>query len=511
MLLAASTSALEPDEILVIASGADHDSVQTAKYYCQKRNVPIQNLVKLPLPIENPERISRTDYQYFIEKPIRQILSTDEFAGKIKCLLIVYGVPFKVGPSNPSIAETGLLRQLQKLSQTKLSQIRLIAQQVEKVSTTTGQKEKQNDYNNMSPVKLLRQLPDTFEKKRFQLKKHSDKTKQTGQLKELLPMYQKVYGPANTAQYAAKIDGTAFELTSLEKVTLNENIRYLNRAQQEKWTLEKKLDSDYFNRLEAVAGLAKVLDHLITNIDRINGVETNASLDSELSMVMFDGYELYRWQPNELKQRILWVGTKTMMVSRLDGPGHNIAKALVDKAIAAEQKGLEGNAYFDSRFGSDNKMSSQYAEYDRSIQKAAEILRQKTDLNVVEEQTSTLFQPGDCPDTAIYCGWYSLKTYVDAFDFKTGAVGYHIASFEATDLRNPKSKQWCPAMLADGITATIGPVAEPYLHAFPKPQLFFAELIKGKCLAEAYYKTKPFNSWQMLLIGDPLYKPFKTN
>ena len=35
------------------------------------------------------------------------------------------------------------------------------------------------------------------------------------------------------------------------------------------------------------------------------------------------------------------------------------------------------------------------------------------------------------------------------------------------------------------------------------------ELFNGNSLAEAYYRTKPFNSWQLVLIGDPLYRPFK--
>jgi uncharacterized protein (TIGR03790 family) len=64
-------------------------------------------------------------------------------------------------------------------------------------------------------------------------------------------------------------------------------------------------------------------------------------------------------------------------------------------------------------------------------------------------------------------------------------------------------------MLRDGITATLGAVAEPYLHSFVEPKVFFLELYKGKCLVEAYYRTKPFNSWQLVLIGDPLYRPFK--
>ena len=129
---------------------------------------------------------------------------------------------------------------------------------------------------------------------------------------------------------------------------------------------------------------------------------------------------------------------------------------------------------------------------------------------LVEERTEDLFAPGQCPAAALYCGWYSLKKYVDAFDFVDGAIGYHISSLEAVDLREPNSSQWCPAMLADGVAATLGAVAEPYLNAFPEPAAFFAELFGGRCLVEAYYRTKPFNSWQLVLIGDPLYRPFKT-
>jgi uncharacterized protein (TIGR03790 family) len=74
------------------------------------------------------------------------------------------------------------------------------------------------------------------------------------------------------------------------------------------------------------------------------------------------------------------------------------------------------------------------------------------------------------------------------------------------DLRNAASYHWCPAMLVDGITATLGAVNEPYLHSFPEPDRFFAELLDGKCLVEAFYRTNPFNSWQFVLIGDPLYR-----
>ena len=241
-------------------------------------------------------------------------------------------------------------------------------------------------------------------------------------------------------------------------------------------------------------------------IDRISGKETNASVDSELSMVLFRPYELYRWQPNMLRGDVLGLGFRTLMVSRLDGPNYKIIKGLIDKALTAEKTGLKGIAYIDSR-GIVKK--DLYGHFDQSLRDLAEFIRSSTKMPIKAEQTGQLFAPGSCPQTAVYCGWYSLGKYVDAFDFADGAVGFHIASVEAQKLRDPNSSTWCAAMLADGITATMGAVDEPYLHTFPQPKAFFVELFKGGCLVEAYYHTKPYNSWQLVLIGDPLYRPFK--
>ena len=268
--------------------------------------------------------------------------------------------------------------------------------------------------------------------------------------------------------------------------------------------------------------IKKELAEVQSEIDRISGKDTQASVDSELSMVLFGSYELYRWQPNLLKKNSRYPDELTLMimVCRLDGPTPQIAKGLVDKAIAAEKTGLHGIACIDSRGIADDKQPYSIAHFDQSLRDLAMLLRLRTGLGVgprrsrtylevKEERTEKLFEPGSCPQTAIYCGWYSLKNYVDAFDFVDGAIGFHVASFEAADLRDPNSSQWCPAMLVDGITATLGAVNEPYLHAFPDPSEFFLELLNGKRLVEAFYLTQPFCSWQMVLIGDPLYTPFK--
>ena len=53
------------------------------------------------------------------------------------------------------------------------------------------------------------------------------------------------------------------------------------------------------------------------------------------------------------------------------------------------------------------------------------------------------------------------------------------------------------------------PVAEPYLQSFPLPADFFGLLLTGRfTLAECYAYTANFNSWMMMLLGDPLYRPF---
>jgi len=100
--------------------------------------------------------------------------------------------------------------------------------------------------------------------------------------------------------------------------------------------------------------------------------------------------------------------------------------------------------------------------------------------------------------------------YIAAFDWQRGAVGYHIASSECTTLKKEGSQVWCKRMLEEGVAATIGPVAEPYVQGFPLPEVFFSYLLDGYyTLAESYFLSLPYLSWQMILIGDPLYRPFR--
>ena len=95
-------------------------------------------------------------------------------------------------------------------------------------------------------------------------------------------------------------------------------------------------------------------------------------------------------------------------------------------------------------------------------------------------------------------------------EYERGAVAWHLASSEAVTLRNGDSKVWCPNLLKKGVCATLGPVSEPYTVGFPKPAEFFGLLATGEyTLVECYGRTMLMCSWMTVLVGDPLYNPFK--
>jgi uncharacterized protein (TIGR03790 family) len=246
--------------------------------------------------------------------------------------------------------------------------------------------------------------------------------------------------------------------------------------------------------------------------------ESSASVDSELTFVLEEPYQLAKWLPNPFHDRyekipyIQEIRRSRVMVGRLDGPTPEDAKRMVDDALHTEKKGLWGRFYIDSRGLEKGGAYGSYSWYDGHLVNLYHMVKDKSPLTVIIDETQALFPQGSCPDAALYCGWYSLGNYVDAFQWRKGAVGYHIASAEASTLRTPTSNVWCKRMIENGVAATLGPVEEPYLLSFPLPDHFFPALMTGKWpLLEVYFKTVPFISWRQTLIGDPLYTPFKSN
>lgn len=197
-----------------------------------------------------------------------------------------------------------------------------------------------------------------------------------------------------------------------------------------------------------------------------------------------------------------------LLVARLDGPSPEIANALVDKAMAAETNGLWGRAYFDMR---NLPTNDTYYIGDLWMKTGAQICRElgfDTDLDVRPE---TYPESYPMSHIAIYAGWYDGEVSgpfrLPAVEFMPGAFAYHLHSFSADTLRSSSSR-WCGPLLAKGATCTMGCVYEPYLQFTPNIAVFLQFLGTGYTFGEAAWASQLALSWQITVIGDPLYQPF---
>jgi len=396
LCLAATSFALQSDEVLLIVNLNNPSSIELAEYYRNKRQIPAANL--LTVNMTDQENCSREEYQRELLEPLRKYL-THQQGTKIRCLLLFYGIPLRVAAPDLS----------------------------------------QQQWRELGDLKHTRKQID------WQLE---------------------------------------------------------NRELTEEQTREREQKS---KQLEA-------------QINKMGLADQRAAVDSEISLALNVSYPLAKWQPNPFfvgfqkqQDKLLFNKDQVLFVSRLDGPTPEIVRRMIDDSLYAELNGLQGQAYFDARWPlPEQKNPKGYALYDASIHKAAQVTKKLSTLPVHLDQQERLLQSGEAPQAALYCGWYSLGKYVDAFDWQRGAVGYHIASSECTTLKKAESQVWCKRMLEEGVAATIGPVAEPYVQGFPLPELFFGFLLDGYyTLAESYFLSVPYLSWQMVLIGDPLYRPFR--
>jgi uncharacterized protein (TIGR03790 family) len=276
-----------------------------------------------------------------------------------------------------------------------------------------------------------------------------------------------------------------------------------------------KHDSMAVNSIEKNGEVEREKNDLLQNINKLLKTDQRAAVDSELALVKKSQYNLQGWIKNPYF--LGFQGTPSeiskdhvLLVSRLDGPEAATVYRLINDTLQVEKEGLKGKAYFDARWPrpDETKASGGYQRYDLSLHRAADAVA--TRMETVIDQKEGLFAEKCCPDVALYCGWYSLGQYIDSFVWQRGSIGYHIASAECTTLKDKNSSVWCLKMLEKGVAATIGPVYEPYVQGFPLPELFFSQLIEGyMSLGESYLTSLPYLSWQMILVGDPLYQPFR--
>jgi uncharacterized protein (TIGR03790 family) len=244
-------------------------------------------------------------------------------------------------------------------------------------------------------------------------------------------------------------------------------------------------------------------------------LRNEAAVDSELAWLPLVKMNiplsgpLHNWVYGVTNPAMLHPTNGILLVARLDGPSVEIARGLVDKALAAERDGLWGRAYFDAR-GLD-KTNSYYLG-DEWILGAAALCRELGFETTVDKNPGTF--PADFPmsQIAIYCGWYDENVSgpfaLPKVEFMPGAFAYHLHSSSAAILRST-NQCWAGPLLAKGATCTMGCVYEPYLACTPNVAAFLARwMVDGFTFGETAWAAQPALSWQTTVVGDPLYRPF---
>lgn len=231
-----------------------------------------------------------------------------------------------------------------------------------------------------------------------------------------------------------------------------------------------------------------------------------AAVDGELSLLAQSNHEITGYLQNPLfgyEQPPAIALGQVIKVSRLDGPVVEDALALVDRAISAERKGLHGRAYVD--------MGGNHPDGDRWLESVVEQLRELGFETDVDRAPTTFPVTARFDAPILYFGWYAAN--VDgpftkpAFHFPEGAIALHIHSYSATTLRN-REAGWSGPFVSRGVTATVGNVFEPYLQLTHRPDLLLRALARGENFGDAACYAQPALSWQLIAIGDPLYRPF---
>jgi uncharacterized protein (TIGR03790 family) len=209
------------------------------------------------------------------------------------------------------------------------------------------------------------------------------------------------------------------------------------------------------------------------------------------------------------------------LVTRLDGFTGSDVRKLIEQGASPAQNG---------QIVLDRKATAADAGGDRWLDEAATRLRDAGATDRVLLETS----PQLAATTQPVLGYYSWGSNDPAnqqrrfgFRFSPGAIGGMFVSTDGRTFAEPP-QNWTPSppsggpnfggsfqslagdLIRDGITGVAAHVAEPYLDATIRPQILFPAYLGGANLAEAFYASMPYLSWQTVVIGDPLTAPFRS-
>ncbi len=241
--------------------------------------------------------------------------------------------------------------------------------------------------------------------------------------------------------------------------------------------------------------------------DPIKGHD-EASVDSELAMFGAEGLTMDGVLQNKYYKADKPVTDANMpflvLTARIDAPTMATCERMIRDAVETETTGLWGMAYVD--------IANKFPQGDEWLEEVVKANQEAGIPTVVDRFNETYPLNYPMTDCSIYYGWYDWNIsgpFLNTrFQFRKGAVAMHLHSFSADQLADG-SKNWCGGLLARGAAVTVGNVYEPYLHLTHDFGIIQQKLLAGYTWGEACWMAMPVTSWQGVVLGDPLYRPFR--
>jgi uncharacterized protein (TIGR03790 family) len=513
--LAGPCFALDASNLVLITNKNVPESRKLAEFYAASRKVPDHRILELDLP--GDEEISFDGFESKVIPAVREFLAKAELQGKVTCLVTFYGVPLRIAARVNTAADVAEVAALKKDEAAAIKRIAGIVELAENLARTVDPKFVTGKNQTLAGL-IIRDRAA-----RGVLARHAMGMSDPAEFKAFMDKVDALLAPL--IGVAPPVQQRLQEMAAHASQWTPAQRQQAEAMRDQLLKMRGEFDDLQAHRADAAARaklrvLVKEQIGMIEYANLLNGMleyfatdATGAAFDSELALVNWNYYVRSRSIPNPLQFKMTPQNLPPIyMTCRLDAPGAETVKEMIRAGMKAEAEGLSGEVVVDAggHLSIDSKNAS-YAAFDKTLQNLGEVVRTKTKLHLTLDEKRDVLPRASVKDPiAIYCGWYALQNYTQPGRFAPGAVGYHVASFELTLLHKP-SRQWVRGLLEDGVAATLGAVAEPYLNAFPPPDQFFPLLFTGKLtLAEVYWKTNPMVSWQITMVGDPLYNPFKS-
>ena len=489
----ASADRLTAQGLVLIVNRNEPAGRELAEYYRAARGVPEDRILELDLPLV--DTLPRAAFAEKVLAPTRAFIDARGGRGTIRCAVTFFGVPLRVGKLEPDADDRREQAEIERWASEVVDRMEPTVRAAEEVTRSIGQTAQTTRTPVTAPAMarlrgLLGRLAavEAHVQSRLPTLDNADRQRLTAAIPPIREALARPLEPRGAQAPPSQI---------------NDLLARPDRAAR----------AELRNLLRGGASVQDLAVVLLRQSDALDADQSDACLDSELAGVWLSNLPAARWIPNPLAAaEPSDQHPAVLMTARLDGVNPQRVRDLIANSLLAERDGLSGMIVVDSRgippVKPDGAPDS-YGAFDEHLRDLARFLSAQAKLAVVHDDRPEVIREPVVEDVAVYAGWYSLRNYAPGMSFVRGAVGYHVASFEMLALRGPERNGWVAGLLDNGVEATLGPVAEPYLAAFPPPGRFVPLLLTGELtLAEVYWRTVPMLSWQMGLIGDPLYRPF---